>query len=430
MNPARWVRVGIVGLLALLCLVPASGINIARATSVQGVYSNSFENGSDFMVGPGSPWWDNEIGPGSLYLRKGDLTPAPNTFELSSTVVHSGSYSAKLSLLNPVNDRSRRIHVEHNWDPIQDKDIFVECWHYLPADFVVDDWTDLQRGLEERWGSNTQPWVFGPYYNAFQLTVLIERTSMVAAGQYRLVSSINNGWVDNYGVGTNDLPTAYEVQSKDSIKFGQWFKITTYIHRDLQNGIYRMWLNDVLQWDLRDIRTIGILPERIASPLSGYHGSVASGISLYSGNWKQPNGNDWLGVHPKYAYYEDFMAWSPHDIGDNALVTANDIPTAMVAGQKYAFHITILNTGLTTWTSAEEYKLGDSSQFLPASSLPLQPVRRLTQALPLTVGPGEQYVFTFEITAPNSGGAYTLQYQMVRGAIWFGQATTTSVTVS
>jgi hypothetical protein len=229
------------------------------------------------------------------------------------------------------------------------------------------------------------------------------------------------------------------VESKDSIRFGQWFKITTYIYRDLQHGIYKLWLNDALQWDMHDLRTIGILPERLASPPAGYTGSLASGISLYSGNWKQPDDKDWLGVHPKHAYYDDFTAWSPSEGSDDAIITANDTPTMMLAGHNYTVHITVRNTGLTTWTSGEKHKLGatgdsslfrptgDSSLFTPTTGL--QPARRWPESLPRTVAPGEQYVFTFEITAPNSGGAYTLQYQMTREGTWFGEMTTKTVTV-
>jgi hypothetical protein len=381
------------------------------------------------MVGPGSSWWDNLVGPYSLYLNKGD-PPSPNKFESSSEVVHSGAYCAKLSLLNPVDNRARRIHIEHNWDPIRDRHLFVESWYYLPPDFVVDDWTDLHRAVEERLGSN----------EGFQMTVTITKLSKVSEGEYRLRAPINLGWVDNDGNGINDLPRNYEVESKDSIRFGQWFKITTYIYRDLQHGIYKLWLNDALQWDMHDLRTIGILPERLASPPAGYTGSLASGISLYSGNWKQPDDKDWLGVHPKHAYYDDFTAWSPSEWSDDAIITANDTPTMMLAGHNYTVHITIRNVGLTMWTSAQHYELdvvGDSSLFGPAHVLPMEPKRRIPPGSPQTVhlylqntAPGEQYTFTFEITAPNSGGAYTLQYQMTREGTWFGQTTGITVTVS
>jgi len=276
------------------------------------VIETSFEGQSDFDVGPTASIWNNEQSRYTLYLAYPEppYPPSPNTFEPSKEVVHSGSQSAKLSLLNPITDRARRIHLEHNWDPIQDKNLWVECWYYLPVGFQVDDWTDLHRGLEERWGSNDKQWTEVPYYNWFQIPCGISRWSKVSDDEYKISSPINHGWADNNGDGVNDLPAEIEKYSMDTIKFGQWFKIKTHIYRDLQHGSYQMWLNDVLQWDLRDIRTIGILPERIASPLQNYRAWLSTGIALYSGD--MPN------VHPKFAYYDDFKAWSA-DVWDESL---------------------------------------------------------------------------------------------------------------
>jgi len=277
----------------------------AEATSTQAVRLEiGFEESSHFEVGPTAQIWNNKQAPYHLYLvyPEPPYPPPPNTFEPSSEVVHSGSQSAKLCLLNPINDRARRIHIQHDWDPIKYKDLWVECWYYLPPNFAVDDWTDLHRGLEERWGHKDKPWTPGPYYNWFQITCTVSRWTKVSDTEYKIGSPINHGWVDNDGDGVNDLPAKYSVFSSDKIRLGEWFKITTYIYRDIEHGVYKLWLNDVLQWDLRDIRTIGILPERIASSPDNYQAWLASGIALYSGDL--PN------VHPKCAYYDDYKAWS------------------------------------------------------------------------------------------------------------------------
>jgi hypothetical protein len=94
----------------------------------------------------------------------------------------------------------------------------------------------------------------------------------------------------------------------------------------------------------------------------------------------------------------------------------------MVVGQAYTVHVTVQNTGTATWTAARNYKLGfvgDKPSFGP---------RRALLDSGISVAPGQQYTFT--ITAPTTGGTHTMQYRMLReGVTWFGQTTTTTVTV-
>jgi hypothetical protein len=287
----------LVAVLAVLPhLVPST---LARTTT----FEVGFEDSSGFQLGSESVW-NNSAAPYQLYYESPEppYPPSPNTFEPSSEIVHSGAHSAKLSLLNPITDRARRIHIEHNWDPLSSKDLWVECWYYLPVGFTPDDWTDFHRCLEERWGSNSKPWTPGPYYNWFQITAIIGKADTVSATEYKIWTLINHGWVDNNGDGVNDLPSEYGVPSKNTVKLGEWFKVKSHIYRDLTQGQYQLWINDILQWDLQNIRTIGILPERIASPPAGCSAWIANGISLYSGDL--PN------VHPKTLYCDDFKAWT------------------------------------------------------------------------------------------------------------------------
>ena len=47
-----------------------------------------------------------------------------------------------------------------------------------------------------------------------------------------------------------------------------------------------------------------------------------------------------------------------------------------------------------------------------------------------SVAPGQQYTFTFTVTAPNTLGTYTMQYRVLReGVAWLGQTTTTTIAV-
>ena len=117
----------------------------------------------------------------------------------------------------------------------------------------------------------------------------------MAADEYYVRSGLNHGWVDNDGDGVNDLPRWEMVKSKDTFKFGQWNKITTYVFRDMEHGVYKMWLNDLLQWHVRDKRTIGILPERLATTDPTIEAWICSGIALYTQ----------IGSSPKEAYFDD-----------------------------------------------------------------------------------------------------------------------------
>jgi hypothetical protein len=46
----------------------------------------------------------------------------------------------------------------------------------------------------------------------------------------------------------------------------------------------------------------------------------------------------------------------------------------------------------------------------------------------ISVAPGQQYTFT--ITAPTTGGTYTMQYRMLREAVtWLGETTTVVIIV-
>jgi hypothetical protein len=100
------------------------------------------------------------------------------------------------------------------------------------------------------------------------------------------------------------------------------------------------------------------------------------------------------------------------------------MPTSMIAGQSYTVHITVRNTGSNTWTASGNYRLG-----FVGDHPPFGPVRMMLDSS-ASVATGQQYTFTFTITAPSTKGTYTMQYQMLEEyVIWFGQTTTTKVTV-
>jgi parallel beta-helix repeat protein len=113
----------------------------------------------------------------------------------------------------------------------------------------------------------------------------------------------------------------------------------------------------------------------------------------------------------------------------DAQVTINTIPTSMVAGQSYPVTVTMKNTGTITWSETSLIRLGgvgdtggDASKFGDT---------RFSIPSGTSVVPGQQYPFTFTMTAPASAGTYTPTYRMVwDGHQWFGAQTSTTVQVT
>jgi len=138
----------------------------------------------------------------------------------------------------------------------------------------------------------------------------------------------------------------------------------------------------------------------------------------------------------RYRMVRELVAWfgstiavtvkvnaAPQLVNDAAIVS-NDMPTTMVAGQTYTVHITVQNTGTTTWTASGNHKLG-----FVGDHPPFGPSRILLDGF-ASVAPGQQYKFTFTLTAPTIRGSYAMQYRMVQEFVtWFGQTTTTTVIV-
>ena len=243
-----------------------------------------FENNSHFQYGPGAPIWDKTAG----------MNSPTGTFEPSTIVFRSGTTAARLGLTDPVDDASRRIHVEHEWDPVNDKHLWFSSWIYLPSDFAVDDWVNLHRSTEERWHILDQPWEF-PTFEWFQICCNIHSGCYVAPGVYKIASKLLHGQVDNNGDGIDDVGPFQEYQTTDTINLGEWFNIKTYIYRDMTDGIYMMWLNGVLQWELHNVRTIGIDPSRFSA--LGVEASICTGMSLYTNT----------GASPKENYFDDLV---------------------------------------------------------------------------------------------------------------------------
>ncbi|GDY22131.1 hypothetical protein LBMAG56_34780 [Verrucomicrobiota bacterium] len=108
---------------------------------------------------------------------------------------------------------------------------------------------------------------------------------------------------------------------------------------------------------------------------------------------------------------------------NNAGFIAQTVPGTMSPGTVYPVSITMTNTGTTTWTAEELYRLASQN---PLDNLAWG-LNRVV--LPASVPPGGTAQFDFNVTAPTTPGVYQFQWQMVQeGKAIFGEATP-SVTV-
>jgi hypothetical protein len=102
---------------------------------------------------------------------------------------------------------------------------------------------------------------------------------------------------------------------------------------------------------------------------------------------------------------------------NNARFDIQNVPTTMTAGQSYNIAIRMTNTGTSTWTKANGYKLlpqrpqGNSMWGVRSVDLPAS----LTQ-----VSPNGVAIFNFAVTAPSTPGSYVFEWRMAQNGVGFG----------
>lgn len=110
---------------------------------------------------------------------------------------------------------------------------------------------------------------------------------------------------------------------------------------------------------------------------------------------------------------------------DEATVVSSTLPTSLPCAQLVTVRVSVRNTGTTTWTAAEGYKLGavgDSDPFGPG---------RITLPVTASIAPGQTWDFQVPLQAPNGSTTGTSDWRMVRENVrWFGDVTSSSVSVS
>ncbi len=126
---------------------------------------------------------------------------------------------------------------------------------------------------------------------------------------------------------------------------------------------------------------------------------------------------------PAWDTYRAFIAdHTPHR--DDAVPLGDSFPVNMEMGQPLEVRVTFRNTGTTTWTHADGYRLasaGDIDPFTEARQL-LGPGE--------SIAPNQEKTFTFEITGPLVPGIYHVEWQMLReGLDRFGTPFETQVQV-
>jgi hypothetical protein len=110
---------------------------------------------------------------------------------------------------------------------------------------------------------------------------------------------------------------------------------------------------------------------------------------------------------------------------NNAAFVSQSVPTNMIAGQTYSVSVTVQNTGSKTWSETTRHRLGSQVAGDPWGPRILLPAG-------VTVAPGQQYTFSFQVPAPSTPGTYNFQWRMVEELVeWFGATTPpTTITVT
>ena len=137
---------------------------------------------------------------------------------------------------------------------------------------------------------------------------------------------------------------------------------------------------------------------------------------VYDFQWRMvQDGVEWFGD-----YTSNVQINVTNNPVNGAIFISQNVPTTVAPGQTFTVNITMRNGGTTTWTAADNYKLGSQN---PEDNYTWG-TNRIYLDNSVSVAPGDEYTFTFDCTAPNSEGVYDFQWRMVQdGVEWFGDYT-------
>lgn len=128
---------------------------------------------------------------------------------------------------------------------------------------------------------------------------------------------------------------------------------------------------------------------------------------LYNFQWRMvQDGVEWFGE-----FTPNGQIWVT---GNQASYVSQSVPSTISPGQTAQVSVTMRNAGSWTWYG--DHRLGSQN---PQDNFTWG-TNRIFLAYP--VYPGQDYTFTFNITAPSTPGVYNFQWKMVHdGWQWFGQ---------
>ena len=134
-------------------------------------------------------------------------------------------------------------------------------------------------------------------------------------------------------------------------------------------------------------------------------------VGVYNFQWQMVQDNvEWFGDFSTNIAVTDGV--------NSALFVSQVAPNVVTPGQTYPVIVTMTNTGNTTWTSGNLYRLGSQN----AQDNTVWGLGRVE--LPNDVAPGASVTFNFNIVAPSAMGTYNLQWRMVQDFVeWFGADT-------
>lgn len=132
--------------------------------------------------------------------------------------------------------------------------------------------------------------------------------------------------------------------------------------------------------------------------------------------------SDWRMVHDGVTWFGLTFARTVRVVEAyrQSAVISNTIPQVMEINKTYNVNITLKNTGNTSWNDSGDnygqYRLGaveDNDPF--ASGRIMIPPGRI-------IRPGEEYTFTFQMTAPGTPGSFVTDWSMLQEQVtWFGE---------
>lgn len=102
-------------------------------------------------------------------------------------------------------------------------------------------------------------------------------------------------------------------------------------------------------------------------------------------------------------------------------ISQQNIPSTMEVNENISVSVTMKNTGTSTWTKATGYKLGSQN----AQDNTTWGFNRVFLEDSDNILPGQEKIFSFEITGPNIAGYNNFQWRMIQEDVeWFGAFTT------